>query len=166
MDTQSLVALGGFLAAAFAVASSGAIFRPGKWYFEELRKPAWNPPSWLFAPAWTLLYIMIAVSGWLVWREVGFAGAPLAFVAFAAQLVLNALWSALFFGLKRPDLALVEVVALWAAILANILLFAPISSTAAWLLVPYLLWVSFASVLNAALWRLNRPFGRPARAGI
>jgi tryptophan-rich sensory protein len=155
MDLNDILGLIGFFGACFLVATSGAIFRPGDWY-ENLAKPPWNPPNWLFPPAWTLLYIMIAVAGWLVWRRAGFAGAGLALAVYGVQLLLNAGWSALFFGLRRPDLAMAEVVLLWLSILATILLFAPIHATAAWLMVPYLAWVTFAAVLNYAIWQRNR----------
>lgn len=153
--TDALVLLG-FLAAVVAVASTGAIFRPDAWY-RSLRKPRWCPPDWLFGPAWTLLYAMIAVSGWLVWHEAGFAGAAGALGIYAVQLILNAAWSAIFFGLRRMDLALAELALLWLAILATIVAFASHHALAAWLLVPYLAWVSFAGALNAALLRANRP---------
>lgn len=149
------LALGGFLAACFLVATSGAFFRPGAWY-DALRKPSWNPPNWLFAPAWTVLYITIAIAGWLVWRQASFSAATaLPFTVYAVQLLLNAGWSALFFGLRRIDLALGEVTLMWLSIAATIALFAPISAAAAWLLVPYLMWVTFAGALNFKLWRLN-----------
>lgn len=151
-----LLGLAGFFAANLATAGSGAIFTPGAWY-EGLRKPSWRPPNWLFAPAWAVLFCMITASGWLVWREVGF-GLPLA--VYALNLALNAAWSALFFGLRRPDLALYDLMAMWLTIVACIALFAPISATAAWLLVPYLAWTTFAGVLNATMWRLNG--ARPA----
>lgn len=144
----------GFVAAATTAASSGAFFRPGAWY-DALAKPTWTPPNWLFGPAWTVLFVMIAVSGWLAWREVGLSGAPLAFAIYGVQLVLNACWSGIFFGMRRMDLAFGELVLLWLSIAANILAFAPIHAGAAWLLVPYLCWVSFAGALNFSLWRLN-----------
>ncbi len=154
MDGGFVLALLGFAAACFAVASTGAIFRPGEWY-KSIAKPSWTPPDWLFGPAWTVLYVMIAISGWLVWREAGLAGAALAFILYALQLVLNGLWSAVFFGMKRIGLALVDVALLWLSILATIVAFYPHSPLAAWLLVPYLAWVSFASALNFAIWRMN-----------
>lgn len=158
METGSYIALFGFIAACTLAAMSGAIFKPGQWY-EDLEKPAWRPPNWLFAPAWMVLYGMIAVSGWFVWLEAGLAGAALAFAVYAVQLLLNAAWSAFFFGLRRPDLAFGELVLLWLSILANILVFWPIDATAGWLLVPYLAWVTFAGALNFSIWRLNG--GRP-----
>ncbi len=144
-----------FLVATFAAAAIGSLFPPGEWY-ASLNKPAWTPPNWLFGPVWTLLYAMIAVAGWLVWKEAGFAGARLALTVFALQLVLNASWSWVFFGLRRPDLALVVIVALEVTILALIVLFRAISPLAGLLLVPYALWVAFATALNAAIWQLNR----------
>jgi translocator protein len=152
MDLSSACALGGFLLAAFAAAASGSIFRPDDWY-RALRKPSWTPKPWVFPVVWTPLYVLIAVSGWLVWREAGLTILP--FTAYLVQLVLNAGWSAIFFGLRRPDLAIVDVLLLWLAIAMTIAGFAPISPLAAWLLAPYLLWVSIATVLNVSVWRLN-----------
>lgn len=146
----------GFFGACFATALSGAIFTPGQWY-EGLKKPWWRPPNWLFGPAWGVLFIMIAISGWLVWREVGFG---LAMALYGLQLGLNFLWSAFFFGMRRPDLALYDLVALWLAILACILVFAPISPWGMALMIPYIAWVSFAGWLNFTMLRLNGP--RPA----
>lgn len=154
MTLPDLIGLGAFVLACVAVASTGALFRPGAWY-ESLAKPWWRPPNWLFGPAWTVLYLMIAVSGWLVWRKAGLAGAALPLAVYALQLAINAAWSWLFFGRRRMDLALVDVAALWLSIALMIALFAPISSTAAWLLVPYLGWVSFAAFLNFTMLRLN-----------
>ena len=143
-----------FLAASAAVASSGIVFRPGRWY-ANLNHPSWRPPNALFGPVWLVLYIMIATSGWLIWREAGLAGAAFPLLVFALQLVLNAVWSWLAFERRRLDLASLDMAALWLAILANIAVFLPISAIAAWLLVPYLAWVSFALALNVKLWRLN-----------
>jgi translocator protein len=155
MDIVSILGLLGFLAACFLVSTTGAYFRPGEWY-ERLAKPWWRPPNWLFAPAWAVLYLTIAVSGWLVWREAGVAGAALPLAIYALQLMLNAAWSAVFFGLRRPDLAFAEIVLLWLSIAATIVAFQPVHAGAAWLLVPYLCWVTFAAALNFAVWRLNR----------
>jgi translocator protein len=160
MTLPDILGLAVFAAACVATAASGALFRPGPWY-ETLRKPWWRPPNWLFGPAWTLLYLMICVSGWLVWREVGLAGAALPLAVYGVHLLVNAAWSGLFFGMRRMDLALVDVAALWLSIVAMIWLFRPISPTAAWLLVPYLAWVSFAAYLNLTMLRLNP---RPATA--
>lgn len=143
-----------FIAANFLAASSGAIFKPDAWY-DALNKPSWQPPKWLFAPVWSLLYLMIAVAGWLVWRSAGFEGSQAAFIVYAVQLVLNAGWSGFFFGLRRPDLALVECVFLWAAVVANTALFFALVPLAGWLMVPYVVWVSFAMFLNWTICRLN-----------
>jgi len=134
--------LGGFI-----TAESVRTWYPG------IAKPSWTPPSWLFGPVWTLLYVMMAVAAWMVWRRVGFGTA---LGVFALQLALNTLWSFLFFGLKAPAIAAVEIVALWGSIVATIALFAAVDVVAAWLLAPYLLWVTFASALNIAIWKLNR----------
>ncbi len=157
------IAFLGFLAACLAAASTGIVFRPGRWY-ASLNQPSWRPPDALFGPVWLVLYIMIATAGWLVWREAGLAGAALPLAVYALQLVLNGLWSWLSFGLRRLDLAFFEMAALWLSILATILAFRPLSETAAWLLVPYLAWVSFALFLNFTLWRMN-PGAAPAAQG-
>ncbi len=159
MQLNQVLGLVGFLVIAFIAASSGAVFKPDGWY-QTLRKPGWTPPPWVFPVVWTPLYIMIAVSGWLAWREAGLFVLPFAF--YAAQMVLNAAWSAFFFGLRRPDLAFLDLVLMWVAIAATIAGFAPISAAAAWLLAPYLLWVTIAGCLNVSVWRLNQD--RSARA--
>jgi tryptophan-rich sensory protein len=141
-----------FAALVAGAAVSGAQFQPGDWY-AVLAKPSWTPPSWLFGPVWTLLYIGIAVAGWLVWRKTGRVDAAL--TVWFAQMVLNAAWSWLFFGLHRPDLALVDIVAMIVLIVAFIVLARGSSAVASWLFVPYLLWVSYATALNAAIWRMN-----------
>jgi translocator protein len=155
MDPFSPFMMIAFGAASFGAAATGAIFRPGDWY-KQLDKPRWRPPDWLFAPVWTVLYVLIALSGWLVWREAGFAGAPLPLAVYALQLLLNAAWTPIFFGLHRAGLALMEIVILLGSIVATMVLFYPESAAAAWLLVPYLVWVSFAAALNFAIWRRNR----------
>ena len=152
MSFSSVLPLFVFLVIAFAVASSGAIFKPGAWY-RALDKPSWTPPNWAFPVVWSVLFVLIAVSGWLVWREVGVATS--AFVLYAVQYGLNGLWSYLFFGRRRPDLAFFDIVALWLSIVATIFAFAPISATAAWLLVPYAAWVTIAGCLNFSVWRRN-----------
>ena len=155
-----------FVAVCFCAALSGAFFRPGDWY-DGLAKPSWRPPNWLFPPAWSVLYVCIAVSGWLVWRT-GSPGVDFALGVYGAQLLLNAGWSAVFFGLRRPDWAFGELALLWLSIVATIAVFAPISTAAAALLAPYLAWVTFAGVLNLSMWRLNAPYygvlPRPAEA--
>jgi tryptophan-rich sensory protein len=125
------------------------------WY-AGLKKPPFSPPNAIFGPVWTALFIMMAVAAFLVWRR-GFETEPvkIALIVFGAQLIFNVLWSVLFFGLKMPGLAFLEIILLWVLILATILLFRKASIPAAWLMVPYILWVSFAAVLNYSLWRLN-----------
>ncbi|WP_395661202.1 TspO/MBR family protein [Aestuariivirga sp.] len=122
------------------------------WY-RLIAKPWWTPPDWVFGPVWTLLYIMIAVAAWLVWKT-GDRVRP-AMVLFGVQLALNLLWSLLFFGARSPGMALVEVVFLWSAVLFTMLAFFGRQTTAGWLFVPYLAWVSFAAVLNFAIWSMN-----------
>jgi tryptophan-rich sensory protein len=124
------------------------------WY-PALRKPPWTPPAGVFAPVWTLLFVLMAVSAWMVWSRAGLRAARRGLALFLAQLALNAGWSALFFALRRPDLALVEIIVLWVAIAATLVSFARISRPAAALLVPYLLWVTYATALNAAIWWMN-----------
>jgi translocator protein len=118
-------------------------------WFPSLAKPSFNPPAWLFAPVWTTLYIMMAVAAWLVWLRKG------SLVLFYVQLALNFAWSLLFFGLHSPAMALIDIAAMWIAILLTLLGFWKVAARAGWLLVPYLAWVSFASVLNASIWWLN-----------
>jgi len=126
------------------------------WY-SGIEKPSFTPPNWVFGPVWTVLYILMGVAAFLVWRR-GLASraVQVALGWFLGQLVLNALWSPVFFGWHRIDLALVVIVLLWAAIVVALYRFLRVSRAAALLLVPYLLWVSFATILNAAIWRLNR----------
>jgi translocator protein len=155
--TGSLLALAGFIAVSWSASIAGIVVRPGAWYYEGIRKPSWNPPSWVFGPTWSLLYTLMGIAAWLVWREGGWTGASgLALVVFLVHLPVNTVWSILFFGLRRPDWAGVEVVLLWSFILATILLFWQVRPLAGALLVPYLLWVSFAAFLNFTIWRLNR----------
>jgi translocator protein len=140
-------------------AFGGSVFTPeqgSEWYYQVLQKPSWNPPDWLFPPVWTLLFILMGTALWLVVRE-GFdrPGVKSAASLFALQLILNLGWSAAFFGLQSPLLGFVEILFLWAAIAATIVRFYALSRLAAWLLVPYLLWVSFASYLNFTIWQLN-----------
>lgn len=154
---MQVAALAGFLLACFLVSGLGGFITSlsvGTWY-QGLAKPAYNPPDWLFAPVWSLLYVMIALSGWLVWRRAGLDGARHAFALYGAQLALNLLWSALFFGLRSPLLGLVGILLLWLAIAATLIAFARHERLAAALLAPYLAWVSFAFFLNLAIWRLN-----------
>jgi tryptophan-rich sensory protein len=130
------------------------MFMPGQWYM-ALKKPPLNPPAWVFAPVWSVLYALMAVAAWLIWKRAGFAAQFRPLLLFITQLGLNALWAPLFFGLHRPDLAFGEIVMLWLAIAATMATFSFFNRVAAWLLAPYLAWVSFATFLNFELWRLN-----------
>jgi benzodiazapine receptor len=127
------------------------------WY-PTLVKPSFNPPNWIFAPVWSMLYIMMGVAAGLVWDRIDFEKIMVkkALVLFAIQLGLNALWSYLFFGLMNPTLALIEIVVLWLMIYETYIQFAKINKIAGYLFIPYLLWVSFAAVLNGSIWWLNR----------
>jgi translocator protein len=149
------LALAGWLGVCYLAAFVGSRFTDtGAWY-QALQQPAWEPPDWLFSPVWTLLYTLMGVAAWLVWRARGFAGAGGALGLFGVQLALNVAWSWLFFAMQRPDLAFAEIVVLWAAILATLVAFWRIRPLAGALLVPYLLWVTYAAALNLAIWRLN-----------
>jgi tryptophan-rich sensory protein len=128
---------------------------PG-WY-AGLAKPSFSPPNWLFGPVWTALYILMGISLFLVWRAgIGERRVQVALVVFIVQLVCNGLWSFAFFGRQSPLAGLVVIVVLWILIGITGIVCAPVSRTAALLLIPYFLWVSFASILNASIWRLNR----------
>ncbi len=157
---NAILSLLPFFAACFTAALSGAFFRPGDWY-EDLAKPSWRPPNWLFPPAWSVLYVCIAVAGWLVWRT-GAPGVATSLAVYGVSLLLNAGWSAVFFGMRRVDWAFGELALLWLSIAATIAVFAPISTTAALLLAPYLVWVTFAGALNLSIWQLNRPTAQRA----
>lgn len=126
----------------------------GTWY-AELKKPGFQPPDWIFGPVWTALYLSMAVAAWLVWRARGQTPAFYPLLLFAMQLSLNVAWSYTFFYLRRPELALADLILLWLAIVATILAFWHSSRIAGWLLAPYLLWVSFAAALNYSIWTLN-----------
>jgi tryptophan-rich sensory protein len=143
-----------WLALCFAAAWFGARFVPGAWY-EALAKPWWTPPNWVFAPVWTILYALMGLAAWLVWRDYRFRGAPWTLGLFVAQLALNAAWSWIFFELQRPGWALVDLATLWVALLATLVAFWRLKPVAGALLAPYFLWVSFAGGLNFAWWRLN-----------
>lgn len=148
-------------AALLVAALGGAATDIGPWY-EALRKPAWQPPNWLFAPAWTAIYALTALAGVRAWqRTPDMAGRGRVLLAFALNALLNVGWSVLFFTLQRPDWALVEVVPLWLSVLLIIAVSGRRDRTAGWLLVPYLAWVAFAGVLNWSVVRLNGPFPGP-----
>jgi tryptophan-rich sensory protein len=140
-----------FIVIVFAAASSGALFKPGVWY-ENLRKPGWTPPKWAFPVVWSILYVMIGYAGWLVWTTVGWS---LPMALWALQMLANALWSYFFFGRRRMDLALIDVVVLWLSVAFFILAAWPVAPVASLLFVPYLVWVSAAATLNHSVRRLN-----------
>ena len=154
MDSPDWFALVVFVALNFAAASSGGAFRPGAWY-ASLTKPSWTPPNWAFPVVWLTIFSLSTLAGWLVWSTSGAASLP-ALSVYAVSLVINAAWSWLFFGRRRMDLALIDVVALWLSIAIIIALFMPISQVAALLLAPYLLWVTIAGFLNLRMIQLNR----------
>lgn len=125
------------------------------WY-QTIEKPSWNPPNWIFGPVWTALYVMMGISLYLVWKsDASLMNKKKAITLFAVQLILNFFWSLIFFTMQSPGWALVEIVILWLFILLTIFAFARISKAAAWLLVPYISWVSFASILTYTIWQLN-----------
>lgn len=142
------------VSAAAAVGGAGTAAGVRTWY-PSLDRPSWRPPDKVFAPVWTVLYAANAVSAWLVWRADPKGSRP-AISLYGAQLALNAAWPLLFFGLKRPGLALIEIGLLWVAIATTVVVFARRHRVAALLLVPYLAWVTFALLLNRELWRRNR----------
>ncbi len=154
----NLLVLAGFVLLVAGVAAFGGLFSArtsGEWY-QNLEMPPWQPPSWVFGPVWTILYILIAVSGWLTWRRTGLAGQGLrAMTVYLIQLALNGVWPLLFFGLERPGLAFGGIVCLWVAIVLNGVLFWRSSRVAAALLAPYLAWVTFAAALNLYIWLVN-----------
>jgi benzodiazapine receptor len=149
---DSVWTLAAFIIIVAAVATLASRFQPRDWY-AALRKPAWNPPNGVFAPVWTVLYVLIAVAGWMIFTEPGAAAAKALWIA---QLVLNGAWSWLFFGRKAIRWALVDVIALAGTIAALLVLAYPFAPVAVWLLAPYLVWVLFATSLNAGIAVLNR----------
>jgi tryptophan-rich sensory protein len=152
--TADLLALAGFGGAVVVVAGVGGwASASAATQYAGYVQPSWAPPAWLFGPVWTVLYALIALSGWVVWRRAGWV--PRAHGVYALQLVLNMLWSPLFFGARQFGLAFAEILLLLASIAVTTVLFARISRFAALLLMPYLAWVTFASALNFAIWQLN-----------
>lgn len=150
-------------AAAWAILLGGAgglLTDIGPWY-RNLQKPRWQPPDWLFGPAWTLILVLAAWAAVLAWQGADVAGQRRIMTVYAVNFVFHILWSPLFFLRRRPDRALVEVVFLWISLVAMIVVVRQFSPLAGWLVLPYLLWVSFATVLNWKIVVLNRPFGRP-----
>jgi tryptophan-rich sensory protein len=155
---RSALALAGCVSACFGAAAAGSFLSfdgVSAWY-PAIAKPSWTPPAWLFGPVWSALYLMMGVAAWRVWRRDGLREARLSLGVFAIQLVFNAAWSGIFFGLRDPGLAFVEIMALWILVLVTTVLFSARDRVAAAMMLPYLCWVSFASVLNGAIAWMNR----------
>lgn len=151
------LALGISLVVTAAAAAIGSLAsRNAAAVYGALQTPSWAPPSWLFGPVWTTLYVLMAIAAWLVWRETGWERGRRAFLLYGVQLVANALWSWLFFHWQLRGTAFVELLVLWLCIIATLVAFWRIRAVAGALLAPYLLWVSFAGVLNYTIWQMNR----------
>jgi tryptophan-rich sensory protein len=156
----NLPALAAFLVLALGAGAVGALFSPGfsesaaHWY-AALVKPDWVPPQNWFPPVWIVLYVLMAIAAWIIWRERYHRGRTVAIAAYCIQLLLNTVWPAVFFGLKNTDAGLFEIVALWLAVGWTIREFARVKSAAALLLVPYFLWVTLIAAINLAVWKLN-----------
>ncbi|HEX6129485.1 MAG TPA: TspO/MBR family protein [Candidatus Limnocylindria bacterium] len=151
-----VLGLVGWLLLTFAAAAIGAIASVSAGtFYQQLVRPEWAPPAWLFAPVWTVLYSLIGVAAWLVWRTHGFRRARLALVLFVVQLAANALWTWLFFVWQQGGLAFAEIVLLWGLIAATVVAFSRLHALAALLLLPYLAWVTFACALTRSIWKLN-----------
>ena len=154
--TTQIIGLAAWLGLCFLAAAVGGLASANAGsFYSQLVLMEWAPPASVFAPVWTVLYALMAVAAWLVWRIGGFRGAPWPLTLFLVQLALNALWSWLFFGWHRGALAFVDVVLLAVLVLATVLAFLRVRPLAGLLLVPYLLWVGFAAALNYAIWQLN-----------
>jgi benzodiazapine receptor len=152
--------LAAFVAAALGAGAVGAVFSPAvsapaKHWFAMLAKPEWGPPNSWFGPVWTVLYLMMGTSVWLIWRERYHRGRTAALAAYGIQLLLNAAWAPVFFGANNIGAGLFLIVALWLSIAWTMREFAAVRAAAAWMLAPYLIWVGFASALNLAIWKLN-----------
>ena len=151
-----IVGLLGWLLLTFVAAAVGAVASADAGaFYEQLVRPVWAPPGWLFAPVWTVLYVLMGVAAWLVWREHGFKRGRTALGLFIVQLGANALWTWVFFAWHQGALALAEIMLLWCLIVATVAAFRPLNALAAALLLPYLAWVTFACALTFATWRLN-----------
>jgi benzodiazapine receptor len=155
----SLPSLAFWLLVSFTAGAVGAVASTGSAeFYLGLARPAWAPPAWLFAPVWTVLYCLMGVSAWLVWRERRLEDGPLPYVLFFAQLLLNALWTWIFFAWQEGRWAFIEILCLVVLISATLITFSNIKPLAGWLLAPYLAWVCFASALTLSLWQLNPGF--------
>ncbi len=146
----------GWFILSFAASAVGAVASiEAKSFYSQLVQPSWAPPPWLFGPVWTVLYAMMAVAAWLVWREGGFCSNRTALSLFVVQLVLNALWTWIFFAWHSGPWAFAEIMVLWVLIIATLVAFWRVRPLVGVLLIPYLLWVSFAAALNYSVWQLN-----------
>ena len=155
-NRKQALGLAGWLFGTAIAAGLGAIASANaQAFYAQLTQPSWAPPAWLFGPVWSLLYAVMAVAAWLVWRVHGLRNASTALTLFIVQLGANALWTWLFFAWHKGAMAMAEIAVLWVLIVATIAAFWPLQRTAALLLVPYLAWVSFASALTYAMWQLN-----------
>ena len=156
---QQILGLIGWFIVSFAVSAFGAIASiEARSFYAGLVQPDWAPPGWLFGPVWTLLFALMAIAAWLVWRNGGFRANRAALALFLVQLAFNALWSWLFFAWRLGGPAFADILLLWVLVLATLVAFWRVRPLAGALLVPYLLWVSFAAFLNYALWQLNPAF--------
>jgi benzodiazapine receptor len=154
--SKQIIGLTGWLIITFIAAAIGtAASAESGLFYQQISRPEWAPPAWLFAPVWTTLYILMGVSAWIVWRVDGFRSARIALSLFIIQLVLNAVWTWIFFVWRQGALAFAEILVLWAFILFTTIAFWRVRILAGILLLPYLAWVSFASVLTFTVWRLN-----------
>ena len=155
---SQIAGLAAWVGICFLTAWAGALVSPGiapaDWY-DALNKPPWTPPDWVFGPVWTLLYLLMGIAAWIVWKTYGFRLAGTALGAFLVQLALNGAWSWIFFYLQAPGWAFLEIILLFIAIAVTTRLFFRKSGTAGWLMVPYMIWVGYAATLNGAIWVMN-----------
>jgi benzodiazapine receptor len=156
-DRSSWIGLVVFIFICLGAGGLGAIATTPeiKGWYTTLEKPSWNPPDYIFGPVWTTLFVMMAIAAWLVWKPGGVKVVVIPMTLFAFQLVLNVSWSWIFFGMHQPGWAFIEIIVLWMFILATTVSFFRRSRMAGWLMLPYIAWVSFASVLNFTIWHLN-----------
>ena len=153
---RQILGLVGWFVVSFAASAIGAVASiQAESFYSQLVQPSWAPPSAIFGPVWTVLYVLMAIAAWLVWRFGGFRANPTALSLFGVQLALNALWSWLFFAWHRGAWAFADIVVLWVLIVATLVSFWRVRPLAGSLIIPYLLWVSFASALNYSVWQLN-----------
>ena len=153
---RQVIGLAGWLLLSFAAAGLGAVASVrARIFYQQLLRPEWAPPAWIFGPVWSVLYLLMAIAAWIVWRQHGFRESGMALWLFIAQLMANALWSWLFFSWHNGAWAFYEILILWALLLCTVALFWRLQSSAGALLLPYLMWVTFATALCFVIWRLN-----------